>query len=495
MLQFPSQLDDKESLLRLTGGFWSDTYQGQELLGTALLARASLTKQTFERLQEAIDCRSRLDIPLYRKEYWRAVVLKKSVVEDFPNLYGENVNYGEGAVYGKRSASLPFVYPVDAELDDCRLISNRLTEASINLISGLDFIIDKNYKLLRLKENPFNNPGFQKQTFEDGEEEVTLWFYKPSIDREYVYQHFGYVINLWAVTSQAYKDLVNNVYDCLVDGTSSGKVLDAITSITGIPLAKGNETVQEIYRDKHHNLVITDKNFYKLAAKSEVLVDEGDKLTIDQPLSDGLEYYEFNRGQTPPSIEGVSLLKEMLPGNYMGEIGFKNENLATTVTSDLNGKTVITFPLGGHPFDVEAFWNEVHRRGTASGSTLANLLDSRAVKTGEPTATNLPTEINPMRFLVENIFRYGAFVVKIKASAVDQSAVGLDKISYVKRLLPPHSVMILIITASEVASEIVTEADSGSPDSFRCANTLSEDLENTSLQSVTGLRLVKGTIL
>lgn len=495
MIQFPSQLDDRDQLLRLVGGFWSGTYEGQNLLSEALLSRSNLTKQTFERLQEAIDCRSRVDVPLYRKEYWRQLVLKKSVVDSFPNLYGEDISYGDGSIYGKRSASLPFVYPIDAELDDCRLITNRLTYSSVNLVSGLDFVVDKKYKILRFKQNPFNNPGFSTQTTEDGDVELTMWLYRPSIDREYVYQHFGYVVNLWAETSQSYKNLVNNVYDCLVDGTSVGKTLDAITAITGIPLAKGNETVKEIYKDKTHNLVITDKNVYALSLQANILVEEGDYLSQDQTICDGLEYHEFNRGEVPESIDGVSLLKDMLPGNYIGEIGFNNQTQNLIVESDLNGKTKVSFALGGHPFDVDNFWNDVHDRGLASGTTLADLLDTRTEKIGEPTAASLPSTINPLQFLAENIFRYGAFLVKIKSSAVDPAAVGLDKLTYVKRLLPPHTMMILIVSMPDIQSEIVTESDDTTPVTFTCSNTLSEDLESTSLESAVRSRIVSGVFL
>jgi hypothetical protein len=495
MIPFPSQLDDRDQLLRLAGGFWSGTYEGQSLLSEALIARSNLTKQTFERLQEAIDCRSRLDIPLYRKEYWRQLVLKKSVVNSFPSLYGEDISYGDGSVYGKRSASLPFVYPIDAELDDCRLIANRLTYSSVNLVSGLDFVIDKKYKLLRLKENPFDNSGFSTQTTEDGDVELTMWLYRPSIDREYVYQHFGYVVNLWAETSQSYKNLVNNVYDCLVDGTSIGKTLDAVTAITGIPLAKGDETVKELYRDKTRHLVITDKNVYAVAIQANVSVEEGDYLTQDQSICDGLEYYEFNRGDVPASVNGVSLLKDMLPGSYIGEVGFNNKTQDLIVDSDLNGKTKVSFALGGHPFDVEKFWNDVHAKGLASGRTLADVLDTRTEKVGEPTAASLPATINPFQFLIENIFRYGAFLVKIKSSAVDPAAVGLDKLTYVKRLLPPHTMMILIVSMPDLQSEIVTESDDTTPTTFTCSNTLSEDLEATSLESAVRSRIVSGVFL
>lgn len=495
MIQFPSQLDDKEQLLRLLGGYWSNTYEGQELLGELLKARASLTKQVFNRLEEAVNCRSRIDIPVYRGEEWLLVTLKKSTVESFPNLYGESIKYDQGAVYGKRSADLPFVYPIDSAIAECGLITNRLSNSSVNLISGLDFVVDNTNHLIRFEANPFNNDQFQSQTTEDGDQEVFLWLYRPKIDKEYLWKHFGYVVNLWAKSSEYYKTLINNVYDSIVLGTSAGKTLDAISATTGIPLAKGNETVEAIEKDKDNTLVITDKNVYKFSLSDTVLVEVGDSLVTDQSLTDGLRFYEFNRGIAPDDVNGISVSKELLPGSFIGELGFPNRDEATIVTSDSEGRTVITFPLGGHPFDVEAFWTEVHQRGVESGSTLANRLDQRVNKEDEPTAAYLPTQLNPFEVLVQNIYRFGAYLVKIKTSSISKEAAGIDKLSYVRRLLPPHTTMLLVIDMPSVTEDVILEEDDNNLDSFTTANTLITEIGTTSLQDIITGRVVSGNCL
>lgn len=493
MIQFPSELDDKDGLLRLLGGFWSDTYQGQDLLAEALLARSTLTKQIFERLQEAIDCRSRLNVPLFRTEYWRSLVIKKSVVAELASLYGENITYGDGVIYGKRFIDLPFIYPINSEITDCNLITNRLTSPSVNLIKGIDFLVDQNLKVIRFKTNPFNNPLFQKQSTDSGDEEITLWLYRPSIDREYVYTHFGYVVDLWSKTSPKYKQLVNDVYDSIVLGTSAGRTFDAISAATGIYLAKGDETVEVIEEDKDNLLIISNKNVYKFVKGALSLVSVGDFLKKDQPLTDGFQYYEFNTGEVPLSIQGVSLSSDMLNGRYISELGFINRLEETKISYDDQGKTKITFDLGGHPFDVESFWNEVHERGVAANRTLANALDTRTNKEGEPGASNLPSQINPFGFLVENVFRYGAFAVKIKSAAVDPEAAGIDKLSYVRRLLPPHTTMILIIDMPSIVEEVDIGDDVFTPTTFTAANTFEEDVTEAILQDIITGSVVYGS--
>lgn len=493
MISFPSQLDDKEQILRTLGGFWNDTYQGSDLLAEALQARTTLTKQTFERIQEAIDCRSRLDIPVFRKEYWRGFTLKKSVANAFPDLYGENVTYGSGTLYGKRSVPFPFFYPIEAELADCKLISNRITSPSVNLINGLDFVIDRDRSVIIFDQNPFENPLFQK-TVTETDEEVTLWLYKPSIDREYVYQHFGYVVDLWARSSQEYKDFTNDIYDSIVSGTSVGRTIDAITKTTGIPLAKGSEVVEFIGNDNHNLLVLTDKNVYKFVKTANPIVSVGDTVSTDQPLTDSLLYYEFNRGVAPSDVRGVSLPKDLLSGKYVGELGFSNKQEAVTLEYDVNGRAKMSFTIGGHPFDVEKFWNDVHERGVQADKTLADTLDNRTIRVGEPSASNLPTTINPFEFLVQNFLRYGAFLIKIKASDIMPNAIGLDKLSYVKKLLPPHTTMLLIVEMSSIEGSIVFEEDDpeGGISSFRAANNISSEIDTDSFKEVIQARVVRG---
>jgi hypothetical protein len=497
MIVFPSQLDVRDRLLRLLGGFWSNTYEGSDLLAEVLHARAALTKQTFERLQEATDSLSRIDIPVFRKEYWRTIILKKSEINAFPNLYGEDIAYGSGAEYGVRAAGLPFVCPISEDIFDCFVITNRVTKPSVNLIRGLDFVVDKSSNVIRFKESPFNNDKFSKETLADGDEELTLWLYNPSIDRQYVYQHFGYLINLWAKSSESYKTLVNSAFDSIVLGTSSGKTIDAVSAITGIPVAKGGETVQAIEEDRLNLLIITDKNVYKFSKKANPIVSVGDELTEDQPLTDAFEYYEFNTGTTPAGIVGISVAGGLVPGQYVGELGFMNTTESTTVTEDVDGYTKITFPIGGHPFDVEAFWDDVHRRGVASGKTLANYLDTRTEKEGQPSAESLPKEINPLKFIVENNLRYGGFLIRIKTEALAPSAVGIDKLSYVRKLVPPNSAMVLIIDMPSVSEDVDPHADSGTEETstFIAANTVSHDITNTDTAEIIVGRVVFGLSL
>ena len=89
--------------------------------------------------------------------------------------------------------------------------------------------------------------------------------------------------------------------------------------------------------------------------------------------------------------------------------------------------------------------------------TLAHLLDKRRQPSGEPTADNLPTEINPLRFLVENVLRNNVFVVRINVSALGQNRLGLYNIRHLRQVIPPQTAMIVVFELTLKSDKIDAE--------------------------------------
>jgi len=86
--------------------------------------------------------------------------------------------------------------------------------------------------------------------------------------------------------------------------------------------------------------------------------------------------------------------------------------------------------------------------------TLAQILDRRRQPDGEPTAANLPTSINPLKFLVENVLRNNAFCVTIEVAALGQNHLGLYNIRHLRRLIPPQTLMFLVYKLRPAANRI-----------------------------------------
>lgn len=208
----------------------------------------------------------------------------------------------------------------------------------------------------------------------------------------------------------------------------------------------------------------------------------------------------------PPKkdLMALALDNNFLSTCFYGDLVFENKVVPLIVDADHpTGYTYLRFELGGFPADVQRFFDELHERGVqlaqtddiacfrqpneyatyvelpekgnagqiyktiddnryyrwlADGryeqiiqvppfkklGTLAHLLDKRNDPSGEPTAANLPTHINPLRFLVENVLRNNVFVVRINVSALGQNRLGLYNIRHLRHVLPPQTAMIVV---------------------------------------------------
>lgn len=166
-----------------------------------------------------------------------------------------------------------------------------------------------------------------------------------------------------------------------------------------------------------------------------------------------------------------------LDGGYMaacfyGDLVFENRTVPLEVITDHPSKyTYVRFKLGGFPADIDQFFDEIHLRGIAAAEapkpqcdgpvrrqgTLAHLLDSRAQPATEPAAAHLPSTINPLQFLIENVLRNNVFVVRILVPALGQNSIGLYNIRHLRNLLPPQTGMIVVFELSAGAEAVNAE--------------------------------------
>lgn len=190
-------------------------------------------------------------------------------------------------------------------------------------------------------------------------------------------------------------------------------------------------------------------------------------------------------------------------------------------TRHSTGYTFVSFPLGGFPADVERFFNELHVRGVEAAETvkencfynpieyhnlaafpvsgllgrvyravdtgwlyrwvssldsppgyyeqivrvppnrklgtLAHFLDKRRQPEGEPNETHLPSKINPLRFLIENVLRNNVFVIRIDVSALGQNRLGLYNIRHLRQVTPPQTAMIVVFELTAKSDKINAE--------------------------------------
>ncbi len=445
---WPTELDDAGRLLAVVGSFWADTYTGNDLVQSLLHAKARHHAQAHADLLELVGSMSRQNIPVLHTEDWSPLVLRESA-RNSPNLPKLDGTYTfDGTIfYDTPVASALFAYPAPAGLVAAGSIFDRISTPTTSRVAGIDFYVKDG--AVWFASDPFADPNAEiADVFEDGtivDRSVTLWVYAGKFDRENVYNQFGYVLGKKLPSGEAYKKLINAAYDTLVEGTTVRSVQDFVSACCDIPLATADETVTAVLADAAGQVVVTPANAYRVPLTANVTVEVGDELKAGDSVCDALVFHEFNRGQTPDGIRALALGRGLLHPAYFREMIFENKTVPLEVTENVDGYTRVAFSLGGWPGDKEKFWDDVHANGVREDATLAMALDTRTNKDGQPTAAALPATINPLTFLLDNLFRGTLLVVTCRPEAFGPGAIGLYAATLLRRLTPPQYAIILVV--------------------------------------------------
>jgi len=463
-----SDLDRVDILLATIGSFWHTTYQGSDLVGSTLYAAGQLAAQAHLDFLELIASVSRFDVPVFHRENWHLLTVRESQVNNFEALIPE---YDSGDPPGTYSGSTDLKYgvpvsrdfsvPAPADLVDFKVVMNRIMSPSLTLIRDVDFYVPAP-GIISFRSNPFNNPLVPTREVWEGEQvvdrEASLWVFKGDWDWDSVYEQFGYVLGLRLKSSQGYKELINAIMDALVEGTKVRDLHLAWSAITGVPLiAEPTETVENVLQDARSEVVITDQHAYKFPLGSNVIVSEGDVLHAGDPVVDTLQFFEFNRGEVSEDIQMLAIGPGILATGYWGDLVWEDKDVDLVVEEDVDGYTKVSWELGGFPPDVAKFWDDVHAAGVAKGETIANLLDVRSNPPEEPGPASLPATINPLRFLCQNLFRYHAFVVKVRVGCTSREALKLSAAASLYRIVPPHTLMIVLVELDHSDEPIIMD--------------------------------------
>jgi hypothetical protein len=214
-------------------------------------------------------------------------------------------------------------------------------------------------------------------------------------------------------------------------------------------------------------------------------VSVGDSVIAGTSLSTGLRIQELRSGSDISGINAITLGKGLISNQFAHDLTFTNNTVPTKVTTR-DDLTELSFEVGGHPFDVDHFWEVVHRNGEAQGRTIAQGLDSRVVKVGEPTAESLPTSINPLRFLIDEIIPGGITLVTIRAEEVAKKIPRLD-------IVPDLVTLgngVFFIFEAPLAMDSSFDVQSASADKYTGANTVEEYISLALLNSAVTIKSI-----
>jgi len=426
MFTYPkTDLDKAEIVRSLLGGYWNEVYDGKDQVSDIVDARIVLWKDVFEAWEEAVRSKSRFNINPLKTKSWVYFRMLKSNGVSTQSSFGGGGSYGISSINFGTTTGPSWKLPSD--IKGVSQIYNRISAPSASFFEGVDYSINSLTGHIVFNKDPFLKPKFAvRDVTVNGlpDQEMALWLYRPKVDQRSIQQIYGLPIGLDGESNDDYKGIVNTVYDCLILGMSKGRLAQLLGFALQSPVCRQPEIVEMVH-DQVRKVVITDKSVYQLPGNSSSIVSPGDTMIPGDQVSNAISIRELRRGSSIDGITSLSVTKGWIDNGFAYDLHFTNESLPTTVDS-IDGVTELRFKVGGHPFDLEYFWSEVHLRGLAKEKTIAQGLDQRAEKIGEPDSASLPKFINPLQFLVDEMMPGGITLVTIKVDCVGTKFNRLD---------------------------------------------------------------------
>ncbi len=478
--------ENGDTLLTAIGSFWSTVFEDSGRLRSEFRANGEVFLQTQLNFLEAVATVSRFECPVFHEEKWRLLILKKSSMlseagvlkynED--KVYGSQPDTGQTFLYGT-SFRDEFIFKVEDsfELADAPHIQNRILDPSVVLTKGIDFKYNRTNKFLTFDQDPFQNVLFaQRVVYGDdsnviSDEEIALWLPNSDFDKTFLFDHFGYALSIAAQSSQFYKDFINAVWNTLNRTADIADVRLMLTAITGVAsVIEDEETVEFVIITGGKLQVITDQHVYKFKATATPLVSVGDIVTVGQELVDTVQVIELAGSNVDLStVKALALGQEFLSNGFFSHLIFSNQITALEYLGlDSDDKAFVKFDIGGFAPDVDRFWDEVQQRGKDQGATLAELLDTREnpptdpslpAEITQPGPENLPLEVNPLIFMIDNLLKNNLFIIKLKPADILVEALGLEFLHVLRQVVPPHTTFIILMEPDELADVVDLEDD------------------------------------
>lgn len=451
---------DLSYLAGLLGNFWTEIFDGRALVYDYLRGATFQERQLDQLAVELFDSMGRQTCPVHHTDLWHYVELR----EDLGSAAGYLL-YGSGLVYGSQPlTSLTYAYgtnkdpswkfPALTDLAGLVFLQDAVVDPFLCLTAGIDFRLDAEKHELILATNPFQDARYTPFTGDDGVRRVRLYGFMVGLDWGYVDKVYGSVVDVRGPSSEHYKDLVNAVCDATAGGTAKDHLAAVLEAATGLPAARSDETVQYVTADATGLLIITDANVYRFPPETSAAVAVGDAVTRGQQLVTAISVYEPGDGVVPAAVTRLAANKGLLLPTIAGELVFENKQLPLSVQLNVSGFTKVTWPVGGFPDDVDAFFTEMHARGVAAGKVVAQYLDLRDAPVDQPTALNLPATVNPLGLLFQNLLRYNAVVVVLQVAELGSAGLGLSRLSTLRKVVSPHTLVLVLFVLPDLSDDV-----------------------------------------
>lgn len=512
-IRLPFTGDAGNSVRNSIGSFWSIIYKDTALLSAYFSGSGLVAAQVYLEFLEAQASLGRLAIPNFHRERWYPMVIRKSQKnrgkavtcgQQPPLVVGpqlQDTDYVPGATYEVGGSAVRYGmvgYPVyDGRVDaGVTTISEDIVSPAKVLTSRVQFVAENGDLLFIKSEDPFR-PGspFPRRVVQDpvtGEEdeEILLWGTDILQDREFMYDHFGYAVELREPTGRVYADRVNALWDLRFNASELAVLRKAIADMLGVAVTTRDEVVEAVLP----NQVITDESVYNLGPEEELLpeVVAGATIPAGSFLTDTVRLYHHLDTRNFEEANGISLgqfvsdvpslyLPAGVVGNYASGVGFVvtyQDQPIFFEGNDANGNPKLRFEVGADSSVSDSYWQGVWDNAELRGESLADVFSEFLYSPPPYYSDGLVVgEINPMKFFMDNaLYANGALLV-VDFVKLPPYITSLDVLSRLKKLIPAHILLLIVgrqsatdefdmgvdVTESTVKYHAVQPADAADP--------------------------------
>ena len=460
MLSYPSTSYTNPNLLYSSlGTFWTRVFQEKKTVQGYCQGLSEELIQIYRSIFDTINENSTWNVPVFAKEKWYPLTIKKSEFDLVPLQFSPNVVFGpqpntdivypgQTFEFGRPKATSGGISTVNlpTELANFPILADRVIDPSVIYIRGVDLEIDGNVALFN--SNIFENPDLIVTPLynEDGssatyldisgntqpDSYIVLWAYNADVDNKTLRNGFGNIFNVAGASSDMYKSMLRALFTLHVTGPTVGSLRGLVSSFLNIPIAHTNETATQVYYTSLNGVVETDKNTYNLPIGYGISVNVGDSLAYGDTLTDVVKYVDSvaqnSWWSTLPSLVGFS--NKLFIGNYASQLFFPNELEIVTMSSAGS----IVFPVDGTPSDVAAFQTAIN---------IPEIWQLLGLEINGVKQLGKSTVINPVDFVMSNYFRnnMACIYLNLDTSALPESF--FENMKTLSSFLPKHIFLML----------------------------------------------------
>lgn len=309
--------EGKANFLHGLSALWNRFFKDKPRLKAMYEATEVLAGQAYLDLLGNILCLSVRETPVFRKEFFKLLVIRQDLVS-------------------KRDDGRWEFEVTDLGIKDFQFIYNKIFDPTVILEKNIHFTIEnEDTDAVVFFKNPFDWDGagniipgvasrFVKVVDNDGntseQQELAFWIPDAQIDNFDLYLNFGHLIDRFEPSSEAYRALIQGVMQYFVRGPTEKHLTSALNVIVGLPVIRDDgEILQSVdTSDVEKNVVITDKakySFPKTVPLRDDVLDTSNWGTLEFLAFENLSsvFQVFDATKNPTWWFDREISQELLP--------------------------------------------------------------------------------------------------------------------------------------------------------------------------------------